>query len=314
MTPLLLDLVACPRCEGSLKADRENLDDAQKLICLGCAAEYEVVQGIPVLLAESDDRVSQMIKKFYDSEWSRDAAGVFEAKKKHEDLSDLGQRYIREAEARLEGVFAAGGEFFLDAGAGAQPRVDMGRNFKYHVCVDFSLAGLVECRRILGDRAICIAGSLLKLPLKRKTFDGVLASHCIYHLDAGLQSQAVTELARVLAAGGTLLILYGNPRSPEQALAGWAKKLLPKAGSPTSGEFYYFAHPVSAFRRFLEEPPASLDVEVKALRFFTKRISAPLMKLPGAEVWLPWLQEAERHLEGQAEWASYVAYVGRSRA
>ena len=174
------------------------------------------------------------------------------AKRIHEDTTLLGQRYITDAERRFDDVFNGqdSPNFFLDAACGAQPRTEYGKNFRYHVCVDFSLDGLSESRRILGERAVCVCGSLLQLPLKDGTFDGVLASHCIYHIDKDLQAKALTELLRVLAPGGVLLVLYANPDS-----SNWVSKTIkvvrslrkrgqkkPAASSPVA--IYTHLHPI----------------------------------------------------------------------
>lgn len=44
----LLEIVACPICQGRLKYDKEN----ERLICHFDHIAYPIQQGIPVLLAE----------------------------------------------------------------------------------------------------------------------------------------------------------------------------------------------------------------------------------------------------------------------
>lgn len=48
MNPKLLEIVACPVCQGRLKYDKEN----DRLICHFDHVAYPIEQGVPVLLAE----------------------------------------------------------------------------------------------------------------------------------------------------------------------------------------------------------------------------------------------------------------------
>ncbi|WP_131974512.1 Trm112 family protein [Cricetibacter osteomyelitidis] len=48
MNPKLLEIVACPLCQGRLKYDKEN----DRLICNFDHVAYPIELGVPVLLAE----------------------------------------------------------------------------------------------------------------------------------------------------------------------------------------------------------------------------------------------------------------------
>jgi len=43
----LFNVLACPVCKGSLKYGKEKT----KLVCSKCKKEYEIREGIPILLA-----------------------------------------------------------------------------------------------------------------------------------------------------------------------------------------------------------------------------------------------------------------------
>ena len=153
-------IICCPKCKSDLEVNHRN---EEELMCSNCNRTYPVIEGIPILLDGAEDEVSQIIKRFYDSEWEKNENGILRAKAKHEDLSNLGQKYIQTNEDRFMHLFTKGKQnrdFFLDAASGAQPRINFGANYSYHVCLDFALDGLIECKRLLGDRAICICGSL----------------------------------------------------------------------------------------------------------------------------------------------------------
>ncbi len=44
--PRLLEILACPACKAAVR------EDADRLICTGCARTYPVRDGIPVMLVE----------------------------------------------------------------------------------------------------------------------------------------------------------------------------------------------------------------------------------------------------------------------
>ncbi|MBL7135652.1 MAG: Trm112 family protein [Candidatus Marinimicrobia bacterium] len=44
----LFKILACPKCKGDLKYDREN----DKLICNNCRLKYEIKDDIPIMLID----------------------------------------------------------------------------------------------------------------------------------------------------------------------------------------------------------------------------------------------------------------------
>ena len=44
----LFKILACPKCKGDLKYDREN----DKLICNNCRLKYEIEDDIPIMLID----------------------------------------------------------------------------------------------------------------------------------------------------------------------------------------------------------------------------------------------------------------------
>ncbi|MFZ1947113.1 MAG: Trm112 family protein [bacterium] len=49
----LLDILACPKCKGSLDYRRTDL----KLVCPACKLAYPVRDGIPVMLEAEAERI-----------------------------------------------------------------------------------------------------------------------------------------------------------------------------------------------------------------------------------------------------------------
>ncbi len=303
-------IMCCPRCHGSFPINREPTD---VLRCESCDVSYPVIEGIPVLLTDDDDQVSKAIRDFYESQWSRDDQEVLKAKTLHEDTSTLGQAYINRGERPFLREFADAQrkEFFIDAGSGAQPRAEFAAGYRHHVCLDFSLPGLLEAKRALGDRAIYICGSLLAAPIQSEACDAILASHVIYHIDLELQERAIQELARMVRPGGKVIVFYCNPRSAEALVRKAVSRLRAKPKASTSG-IYAAVHSVDDFTEILGRAFGPDNVRCRLMRLFTKQVSRPLFKNkllghPSALV-LTGLESMTRRLP-QA--GSYVAYLAQ---
>jgi SAM-dependent methyltransferase len=313
-----LKYLACPRCRGDLVTG-----SAAKLACLACGHDYPVVDGMPILRIEDADAVSRSVDAFYAAAWKRDREGRLRGKVIHEDLTRHGQQYIDRTEERFGAWFGGSGEVFLDAACGAQPRVEFGRSFRHHLCIDFSLDGLHEARQRIGARAICVCGSLLNLPIKPASCDGVLASHCVYHIAAENQLHALAELARVLAPGGRMLILYANPqarliRHPIMRLARNLLGRLPRPAPPVvqSGEavvpettpLYTFLHPIDVISAALES--AGLRSEVRSLCLLTREETEAAFRVPVLRsIWYAAAMALERLLHHRPSWSYFVAYL-----
>lgn len=77
------------------------------------------------------------------------------------------------------------------------------------VGVDFSVSGLHEMvkRDVAGAGLVC--GDAMRLPFRSGTFDTVIAAEIIEHVDN--PGALMSEGARVLAPGGTLIVTTPNP-------------------------------------------------------------------------------------------------------
>ena len=89
--------------------------------------------------------------------------------------------------------------------------------------------------------------SLLELPFPDDFFDAAVSLHTIYHIER--QEDAVRQLLRVLKPGAPAVVVYSNP----DRLAARLKSLVRRKKSPDSGPIYFFAHPLSWWRRFSDE-------------------------------------------------------------
>lgn len=53
LSPKLLDVLVCPTCRMSLNYD----ENADKLSCENCRVRYQVIEDIPVLLADETEEL-----------------------------------------------------------------------------------------------------------------------------------------------------------------------------------------------------------------------------------------------------------------
>jgi SAM-dependent methyltransferase/uncharacterized protein YbaR (Trm112 family) len=316
------EVICCPRCRGDLV----QVDESQ-LCCQGCSAKYPIVGDIPVLLDATDDEVSRVVSTFYEGAWKRTAEKSQGTRVVHDDISPYGERYVRRTEDRFSSVFEDDGRrrrFFLDAGCGTFPRVHFGQGHTYHVCCDFALEALIEARRALGERGVCVCGSLLRAPLRNAIFDGILASHCIYHIDKDLQGVAIRELLRVLAPSGRLLIFYANPDNvtsrllkrwrfwPLKALLLFCRRFAPPPATVVTDEtpIYCYLHPIEFIRRELTAVHSDVRVMVKPLCLFQFNERAPLFQWRGLDA-LAYAayMSLEKLYEQRPDMSYYLAYV-----
>ena len=145
-----------------------------------------------------------------------------------------------------------GGERILDAGSGPiqyPEYLEYSSSFAKRVCVDLSQRALDEARAKLGDRGEYVRASLLELPFENDDFDAAVSLHTIYHVERDRQEGAVRELLRVLKPGARAVVVYANP----DRLAARLKVVARRKRPLESGPIYFFAHPLSWWKRFSDE-------------------------------------------------------------
>lgn len=165
--------------------------------------------------ASGSDRrreVGNVLKTFYDTYgWTIDAAaGTHYHHSYFQDMHDSAVRYRYDHELRFKRYYDGGGRYFLDAGCGGEPRPKLAVDFQRHVCVDISIMGLKEARNQLGDSGDYVLADLTALPFKDQSFDGVLASHCLYHVEKDSQVNVLRDMYRTTKANKTILVFYSS--------------------------------------------------------------------------------------------------------
>ena len=160
----------------------------------------------------TSDDVSRIVRTFYETYgWTIDEAnGLLYHHTYFQDMDERAIRYRYSHEMRYQKYFRDGGRFFLDAGCGGEPRPKMSENFQMHICVDISLKGLEEARRVLGDSAAYVLADLTALPFKNESLDSVLASYCLYHIEKDSQAAVLSDLYRSTKANRNILVFYSS--------------------------------------------------------------------------------------------------------
>ncbi len=158
----------------------------------------------------SDDK--KLVKNFYDNRgWHTTDKGDYEDADIFEDLRPFAQDYITKCHNRVSRYLNPSGKYMMDAASGALQFPDYlqySANYQYRICVDLSFQGLLECKRKLGDKAICLLCDMTNLPVKENTIDGFISLNTIYHIPKDEQVKAITELNRVLMPGGKGVVVY----------------------------------------------------------------------------------------------------------
>jgi ubiquinone/menaquinone biosynthesis C-methylase UbiE/uncharacterized protein YbaR (Trm112 family) len=184
--------LVCPRCKQPLGGD---------LSCPGCGAEYEQLDGVPLLLSEelSDQHRHQLA--YFDTEF----AGYAEY-----TVENWRQSYID----RIFGAVGVldGGSPYLDVGVGGSGAtvIEAARGGAEAVGCDLSLEGVLAARRFaraegLDERTDFVVCTAEELPFPDSAFRSASAVAILEHLED--DRPAVAELARVLEPGARLWLM-----------------------------------------------------------------------------------------------------------
>lgn len=237
------------------------MDDDFTSILRDGAKCHSIEDGIYDFLG--DERLGdekETVRSFYD-EWGWHKSGddsLYNDTALFVATGSTAREYTRQCNLSIGRQVARGGRYLLDAGCGAiawPEALDFDAGYQARICVDVSRRALVEAKRKLGDRGRYLRADLTRLPLKDGVVDGAVACHVLYHVPAGEQRLALTELARVLAADARAAVVYAWRDPPLPALlAGLFESL---AGAEASGSsiiepehppLYYHAHSLEWFQ------------------------------------------------------------------
>jgi SAM-dependent methyltransferase len=278
------------------------------------------------------------VRQFYDERgWQPVDAETYVDTQLYGDHRPFVMAYIARTKARVAAVLAPTGRLFLDLGCGARPEMALSSAYARHVCVDFSLAGLSEARRKLGERGLYVMADVTALPFAPHQFDAVVSSHVIYHIPGQAnQARAFREVHRMIAPGRAAAVLYANPYHVRYLDLTWgwkeafhnARRLLgdlaarlrgrphwaadrPGEEIVPAGELFYKAYPPPWVKRFL--PPGATEIRCLGwlTRPFTRRWCRDTAFWRGFLRAVAWLEDRLPHL--LAAGANYVLVVIRAR-
>lgn len=158
----------------------------------------------------SDDK--KLVKNFYDNRgWHTTDKGDYEDADIFEDLRPFAQEYLTKCHNRVSRYLHPKGTYLMDAASGAlqfKDYLQYSENYTYRICVDLSFQGLQECKRKLGDKALCLLCDMTNLPIKDNQIDGFVSLNTVYHIPKDEQVKAITEMYRVTMPTGKGVVVY----------------------------------------------------------------------------------------------------------
>jgi SAM-dependent methyltransferase len=190
--PAFLELLACPVCEGKLRADWS---------CCECSTRYEARDGIPDLCLPGDVR-TEVVRRFYEQ-------APFPNYPPRHDLSWLRARAERSEFARLIDRGIPGDARILEIGCGTgQMSLYLARANRVVIGADLTLAslklGAAAARRFQLDRVQFIETDLHRPGLRTGAFDVVYASGVLHHTPD--PRAAFARIARLARPGGIIVL------------------------------------------------------------------------------------------------------------
>ncbi|TGL75469.1 class I SAM-dependent methyltransferase [Leptospira yasudae] len=191
-------------------------------------------KDFPHIDSSSED--SDIVERYYEEfGWKNvnDTQLEFNDSFVFEDLRKVTINYFEKCHKRLSKYLGKGGKYFLDAASGPiqyKEYLEYSANYEYRVCLDFSPRALMQVKKKLGNKAICIVGDLTNVPIQSNVVDSFVSLHTIYHIPEALQKIAFEELFRVLKFGevGAVVYSWANPALPNDLIsfAEWNKEKL----------------------------------------------------------------------------------------
>lgn len=257
MHPELLDLLACPSCQGDLsleanpRASREG-----SLACWSCKARYPVISGIPRFVPSEDASASNRIANQFEVEFS-----TLRDQDRDMDPLELREYYffsrtgldpaiyeaipfdpyrteVPDTTYRPDGTFLKN-QLVLDAGCGPARFTEIAALHGSRLVVGLDLGDHIDraasrCAHL--QNVAFVQGSLLSPPFKPGVFNVVFSIGVIHHTPA--PKIGLSKLVEVVAPGGLLSVWVYPPeywgRGPQRAIARalhrWISHMDPQSG------------------------------------------------------------------------------------
>lgn len=159
-----------------------------------------------------EKEVKQQVQEFYNQVGWQPLSGGLYQNAAYEDLRPVSSEYIHRCHLRVSRHLKPSGRFLLDAGSGPiqyPEYLRYSQHYQRRVCVDISILALQEARKRIGAHGLFVVADVANLPFKAGSFDGAVSLHTIHHLPASEHPQAYAEVARVLAADASGVVVNG---------------------------------------------------------------------------------------------------------
>jgi len=187
-----LELLACPACKGTLKADWS---------CHKCGARYDAPDGIPCLRLATDERIEE-VRRFYEH-------APFPNYPECETLSSLRARAERSKFARLLDQAIPGDARILEIGCGTgQMSLYLARADRLVIGADLTRMslelGAAAAKRLRLNRVLFVETDLHRPGLSPGSFDVVYSSGVLHHTP---NPRAAFACIAQLARPGGMIVL-----------------------------------------------------------------------------------------------------------
>ena len=125
---------------------------------------------------------------------------------------DADRRYEDAAERlALRSLLPPDGRRLVEIGAGFGRLIDEYRGYGEIILVDYARSMLADARQRIGDGATYVCADLYRLPFATGALDAAVQIRVLHHVEA--VPEAIREVARVLAPGGSYVLEFANKRN-----------------------------------------------------------------------------------------------------
>lgn len=188
LNPRILEWIACPRCKGRLSATTAGPVVDGKLRCADCACHYDVVRGVPVLLADvSPDE--QFTAKNFGEQWEH-----------FHQLGGLGEEFEQRQVVEYFHPFdihRLANKTVLEAGCGYGRNLLAAQRFGAKTAIGFDIGPAAFLAKSKGCDVVI--GDILNPPFG-KTFDVVFSFGVAHHVSD--PDAAILTLGKLVSPSG----------------------------------------------------------------------------------------------------------------
>jgi SAM-dependent methyltransferase len=184
----LLDWVACPRCKGRLQPTTDGAIVDGQLRCVDCGSLYDVVRGVPILLAEVSE-ADRFTAKNFGEQWEH-----------FYRMGGLGEEFEERQVVEYfypYDIKRLAGKAVVEAGCGYGRNLLAARRYGASVAIGFDVGPAALLAKARGCDAVI--GDILNPPFRRE-FDVVFSFGVVHHVSD--PDRAIQKLSELIAPNG----------------------------------------------------------------------------------------------------------------